>query len=334
MKNMVAMSAMVVLLFARSGRRAKRDIIFAGVADEEAGSHLGALHLVEKHPDLIRAEYVLNEIGGHTLHIGPTRYYPIQVAEKGICWFELHADGSPGHGSMPHRDSAIDKVAAALHRLAERPLPLHVTPVVDRFIRTLSQRSSVLQRLATPLMLQPAFTEHLLRLVALGDASKARGLRAMLRNTATPTRLAAGTKINVIPSTAQAAVDGRIVPGVDVATFLEEVQAIVGESVRLNVLDQHDGVTFPSTTPLYEAICRTLRAHDPEGVPVPYMIPGFTDSFAYARLGTICYGFSPTLLGPTDDFTAMYHGDDERIPVEGFLWGLRVLHDLIDRFCF
>src|SRR5207244_960805 len=143
----------------------------------------------------------------------------------------------------------------------------------------------------------------------------------------------AGSKVNVIPSHARGTVDGRVIPGIAQQTFLDEIQTIVGKSARISVLDAHDGVTFPAQTPLYDSICAAIAHHDPGGIPVPYMVPAFTDSFAYARLGAICYGFSPTRLDPGMDFTGMYHGHNERIPRDGFLWGLRVLYELIEEFC-
>ena len=333
MKNMVAMSLMTLILLKRGGVALDRDVIFAAVADEEAGSRHGSLFLVEQHPELVRAEYVLNEVGGHTLHIGSGRFYPIQVAEKGICWFELTAEGEPGHGSMPRVQSAVLKLARAIARLGETRLPQHNTEVVAGFLRTIARGAPFPQNQALPLLLNPRLAGQLLNLLEKRNAEQAIGINAMLRNTATPTMLSAGKKVNVIPSTASAQVDGRILPGQSLQSFLAEVQQVIGSELKLNVLLHHDPVTFSAETPLYDAICRTLAHHDPSGMPVPYMIPGFTDSFAYARLGAICYGFSPVQLGPELNFTRMYHGHDERIPVAGFTWGLRVLHELVRDFC-
>jgi acetylornithine deacetylase/succinyl-diaminopimelate desuccinylase-like protein len=124
-----------------------------------------------------------------------------------------------------------------------------------------------------------------------------------------------------------------VIPGQTIESFLDEVRKVIGDGMKITVHEQHDGVVFPSDTPLFEAICTSLVANDPGAIPVPYMIPGFTDSFAYARLGAICYGFSPVRLTPGMDFTRMYHGHDERIPREGFVWGQRVLYELVRDFC-
>lgn len=333
MKNMVTMSLMSLILAKRSGMKLSRDLIFAAVADEEAGSHEGALYLVEQHPEKVRAEYVLNEVGGHTLYMGDTRFYPIQVSEKGICWFEMSVEGSPGHGSMPRPDNAVTRLAGALHRLGTTRLPQHETPVVSAFLRTLAEGAPFPNKQVLPLLLAPRLAGTLLDLLEKQDVDRAIGINAMLRNTASPTMLEAGKKVNVIPSSAHARVDGRILPGHTVEQFLAEVQKVVGPDVKLNVLDHHDGTVFDANTPLYETICRVLRDRDPAGTPVPYMIPGFTDSFAYARLGATCYGFSPVKLGPELNFTAMYHGHNERIPTDGFRWGLRTLFEVVRDFC-
>lgn len=333
MKNMVTMSAMTLVLLKRTRASLGRDVIFAGVADEEAGSTKGSLWLVENRPELVRAEYVLNEVGGHTLHFGARRYYPIQVAEKGICWFRMTARGEPGHGSMPRRDSAVVKLGRAIERLGTARLPHHTTPVVEGFLRALASGAPFPQDKLLPLMLEPRLAGALLDLLGRKNPDQARGIDAMLRNTASPTVLAGGQKVNVIPSSASVQVDGRLLPGHSVAQFLAEVRQVVGDEVELDVMLGHAATTFPSDTPLYSAIRGALARHDPEGVPVPYMIPGFTDSFAYARLGAVCYGFSPVRLGSELNFTRMYHGHDERIPRDGFAWGQRVLYELVRDFC-
>lgn len=333
MKNMVAMSVMTLVLLKRSGVALDRDVIFAGVADEEAGSRKGALFLVERHPELVRSEYVLNEVGGHTLHMGSRRYYPIQVSEKGICWFEITAEGEPGHGSMPHPDNAVVKIARAIAALGDTRLPSHVTPVVESFLRTIAEGAPFPQSKVLPLLLQPRLAGVLLDGIRRVEPDRAKGLDAMLRNTASPTMLSGGSKVNVIPSRASVQVDGRVVPGQSIQQFLGEIERVIGPGLKIVVHEQHEGTVFSSDTPLYRAIVSALARHDPAGEPVPYMIPGFTDSFAYARLGATCYGFSPVRLGPELEFTRMYHGHDERIPRDGFAWGVRVLYELVRDFC-
>ena len=334
MKNMVTMGMMCLVLAKRQGLSLSRDLIFAGVADEEAGSHEGALFLVEEHPELVRSEYVLNEVGGYTMHMGDTRFYPIQVSEKGICWFEMRAEGQPGHGSMPRPDNPVTILARALARLGTTRLPQHENSVVAGFLRTLASGAPFPKNKLLPLLLQPSLAGTLLDLMEKQNPGQAMGINAMLRNTASATMLDASSKVNVIPGVATARVDGRILPGRSVTEFLQEVQRVVGPEITLSVFDHHEGPVFEVQTPLYDTIRAVLKERDPQGVSVPYMIPGFTDSFAYGRLGATCYGFSPVRIDdPTLSFTEMYHGHNERIPRDGFTWGLRTLYQVVSEFC-
>ncbi len=333
MKHMAAMSACVLALVARSGKKLSRDVIFAAVADEEAGCENGSLFLVDDHPDLVRAEYMLGEIGAFSLHMFGRTFYPIQVAEKGICWVRATTTGSPGHGSLPDPNSAVVRLSKAIARLGATRLPMHPTEVVTRFIHELADnlpqpQRSVLRRLAVP-----QIAPHILDWLIKDDGQK-RSFGAMLSNTASPTVVRAGNKVNVIPGRASVEIDGRILPGQTESGFLEELRHVLGEDVKLEVLRSADPTVTTSATPLFEELARTLRAHDPTGYPLPYMIPGFTDSKAYSRLGTKCYGYSPVRL-PDDgvSFTRMYHGDDERVHVDGLKWGVRVLYDAVTRFC-
>jgi acetylornithine deacetylase/succinyl-diaminopimelate desuccinylase-like protein len=330
MKNMVAMSAALMCLWARRGQKLRRDIIFAGVADEEAGCEQGSLWLVKHHPEKIRAEYAISEIGGFTLHSGGKRFYPVQVAEKGICWLTLTARGTPGHGSLPNKDNPIPKLARAAVALAERRLPVHVTPVVEGQMRTLAQHQGAPNSWVLRGLLQPWLTDHLLDHV-LPDKSLAATFDAALHNTANPTVLRAGSKINQVPAEAQLQVDGRLLPGQSAEDFVREIRAVIGEG-----FDIHVDRTMPANEtswddPITQYITEVIGRHDPEGIVVRTMIPGFTDAKAYSQMGAKCWGFSPVQLPPGVSFSAMFHGNDERIPVDGFRWGLRVLHDLVVR---
>ena len=333
MKNMVAMSLMTLLTFKRAGVALDRDVIFAAVADEEAGSKHGARFLVEHHPDLVRAEYVLNEIGAYTFYVGDAIFYPIQVAEKGICWFELTAHGTAGHGSMPRPDNAVVRIARAIEALGTVRLPFHAVPVVETFVRGLVERAPALAQRDAPFLVKPAFARLFLNVVRMQDPEQAIALEALLRNTASPTVVRGGRKVNVIPSSASVLVDGRMLPGQTVDAFLAEIQRVVGSDLKVTVLEQHEGQVFRTDTPLFDAIGRAIERHHPGAVAVPFMIPGFTDSHAYAKLGATCYGFSPVKMPKGMSFTALYHAHDERIPVDGFAWGLRILVDLVHEFC-
>jgi acetylornithine deacetylase/succinyl-diaminopimelate desuccinylase-like protein len=336
MKNMAAMSACVLSLLKRRGVPLTRDVIFAAVADEEAACTQGSLFLVDEHPDEVRAEYALGEIGAFSLHLFGRTFYPIQVAEKGICWVRASFDGEPGHGSMPDPNSSVHKLARALARLGKRRLPMHPTPIVTDFIQTIAAelpqpQRSVMKRLTVP-EIASLILDYLVR-----DPEQRRSFGAMLSNTASPTVLRGGSKVNVIPSQTSVDFDGRVLPSSSERELLAELRDAMGAEgmgVRFDVLESRPPTVSSPNTPLFTHLARTLRKHDPTGIPLPYMIPGFTDALAYSRLGTKCYGFAPVRWDPTSDlnFSRMYHGHDERIPVDGLAWGLRVLYEAVSGF--
>ena len=337
MKHMAAMSACVMSLLAaqvKEGKKLERDVIFAAVADEEAGCELGSLFLCDEHPDEVRAEYMLGEIGAFSLHLFGRTFYPIQVAEKGVCWVRATYEGTPGHGSMPDPDSAIVRLSKAITRLGKGRLPMHPNEVVTAFLHGLakelpSPQRHVLKRLTTP-QVASLILDHLVR-----DPGQRRSFGAMLSNTASPTVLRAGSMVNVIPGRASVELDGRTLPGQSDSAFLDELREALGGDPHLEVLRSLPPVEATSATPLFDVLASTVRRHDPTGHPLPYLIPGFTDAKAYARLGTTCYGFAPVKFDPTHgvDFAKMYHGHDERVPVDGLKWGLRVLFEAVSGFC-
>ena len=333
MKNMVAMSLGVILALKASGAKLKRDVIVAFVSDEEEGCTHGSRFLVEQHPELVQADYMIGEIGGFNLDINGVRYYPIQVAEKGICQFVMTAEGDPGHGSMPHENNAIVKLGEALVKLSSRRLPLHLTESVDANLRAIARHQKPPASIALPLVTKRALRDVMLNNV-IPDKALARSLSALLANTVSPTRLDAGFKNNTIPGTASAVLDGRLIPGQTGEDLLREVKAIVGEGFRFEVLREFPGREDTIDDPLFRAIEENISRHDPSGHPIPYMIPGFTDAAYFGRLGMRCYGYSP-LRFPVEDnvkFTELFHGHNERIHVDGFHWGFRCLWDLVRRF--
>ena len=333
MKNMVSMSACVMALLARVKPKLERDVIFAAVADEETGSSKGAHFLVDQHPDLVRAEYALGEIGGFSLYLMGRVFYPIQVAEKGQVWLNATFSGEAGHGSMPRSDSAVIKAAEAIVRLGHNRLPFHPTDVVRRFLRELAAGLPHPVRFVLPRLGTPALAGLLLDRV-LTDPALRRTFASYLSNTASPTVDRAGSKTNVIPSSASFEIDGRTLPGQSEQDFLREVRRHVGEDAVFEVLASQPPVVAPVDTPMFRCLAEAIRANDPLGIPIPAMIPGFTDAKAYSKLGTKYYGFSPVRFEPNDgiSFAALYHGKDERIPEAGLRWGLRTLYDAVVRF--
>lgn len=328
MKNMVALQITAMTLLARHGAKLKRDLIFAGVADEEAGCEHGSIWLARHHPEKVRAEYAISEIGGFTLHSGGKRFYPVQVAEKGICWLTVTARGTPGHGSLPNRDNPIPKLARAAERLGRQRLPVHVTRVVERQIRTLADNQKAPNSWVLRGLLNPYLCDHVLDRV-FPDPSLASTFDAALHNTANPTMLRAGDKINQVPSEAQLMVDGRLLPGQSAEDFVGEVRAVIGPDYEIRVDRAMPANATDADDPIAALIDAALRRHDPDAILVRTMIPGFTDAKAWSQLGIKTWGFSPVQLPPGTAFSAMFHGNDERIPIDGFRWGLRVLFDLL-----
>jgi acetylornithine deacetylase/succinyl-diaminopimelate desuccinylase-like protein len=336
MKHMAAMSACVLRLLAEQVGPGKlaRDVIFAGVADEEAACAKGSLFLVDEHPEKIRAEYTLGEIGAFSQNVFGRTFYPIQVAEKGVCWVRATFEGEPGHGSMPKEDNAVLKLGRAIARLGKTRLPQHPTEAVSKFIEAMASelpapQKHALKRLRTP-QVAALILDYLVR-----DESQRRTFGALLSNTATPTIVRGGSKVNVIPGRASVDIDGRTLPGQTDSGFLAELREVLGREAKLEVLRSLPPVETTERTPLFSHLASVLLRHDPLALPIPFVIPGFTDAKAYAKLGSKCYGFSPVRFDPTHEisFSAMYHGHDERVPVDGLKWGLHVLYDAVHDFC-
>jgi acetylornithine deacetylase/succinyl-diaminopimelate desuccinylase-like protein len=333
MKHMAAMSLAVLDLLVRSRASLRRDVIFAGVADEEAGCTHGSAWLVDEHPDLVRAGFALGEVGGFTMHVGGTPVYPVQVAEKGVCWIRARAHGTAGHGSVPRADNAVVRLADFLAELGGRRLRLRPSEATARFVRGLADTQGPLARRVLLGLLDPRLS-GLVSGRLLRDRGAARTLEAVLRNTATPTLLRAGTKVNVIPGVAEAEIDGRIAVGSTADELLDELRALAGADIELEVVKTRAPHEATADTELFAAISEVVREHHPGAVALPSVIPGFTDAHYWATLGAVCYGFSPVRLRPEDPaFAELFHADDERIPVEGFEAGLRMLADAVFRFC-
>jgi acetylornithine deacetylase/succinyl-diaminopimelate desuccinylase-like protein len=332
MKNMAAMSLGVLRILASTGVPLRRDVIFAGVADEEAGCEHGSAWLVDHHPDLVRAGYALGEVGGFTLHVSGQPIYPVQVAEKGVCWIRARAHGATGHGSMPREDNAVVRLAHFLDRVGRTKLKVRRSAAVDRFVNELAATQGRLPQAVLRGMLD-ARLSGLLTGRVLPDRSVARMFEAILRNTATPTVLRAGSKINVIPSAAEAELDGRIAVGSTADALMAELRELAGPGIDLEVLKSRSPHEAPMDTELFETIREVVGEHHPGAVAVPSVIPGFTDAHYWSKLGAVCYGFSPVRLEPHHPpFADLFHGDDERIPVGGFTAGLRMLADTVFRF--
>ena len=333
MKHFAAMAMHVLGVVKRSGAKLSRDIIFAGVADEEAGCHAGSFHLVDHHAELVRADHAFTEVGGFTVYFGEQKIYPVMVAEKGLAVLRLVATGPGGHGSMPVADSPVIRLARAVERLGSHRLPQHNTEVFTTFIQEVARTQTAVARRLLPLLLQPALSDLILgRLIP--DSGVARSLAAGLSNTVTPTVLRAGSKVNVIPTRAEAELDGRTLPGQTAHDLIREVRELIAdESIEVQLLREAPPVAIDTASALFDVIRRAVEKHDPGAVVVPWLNPGYTDAKAWSKLGTRTYGFTPLQLPPGVKFAQMYHGVNERAPVTGLKWGVRVLYDALLAHC-
>ncbi len=331
MKHMSIYGLTAMLLLKQLGAPLQRDLILAAVADEEAGCDFGMRWLVENRPELVRAEYALNEVGGFTLHAGQRRLYPVQVAEKGFVWVRMTMRGRAGHGSMPHKDNPVVKLASVLNKLANTRLPVRPTAVVDNFLKKVGQSMGGLASFALAGVRFAPLTDLLID--RLPDQEQRNVFNACLHNTVCPTVFEGGGKINVIPGSASVLMDCRTIPGASEADLIAEIRAIVGDSVDLEILKSGPPAVVDPDTPLFRTIESAIRRHDPGAEVVPYMVVGFTDSKWLAQLGVTAYGFAPIRWPREVKFSELFHGRDERIPVEGFQWGLRTFFEVVAETC-
>ena len=317
MKDMDAMTLAVVRDWMRTGRRPDRDVVLAFVADEESTGEFGAHHLVEHHPGLFEGvTEAISESGAFSVDLPDgRRAYPVACAERGTAWMRLTAEGTSGHGSKVNADNAVTKLARAVTRLGDHTFPTIVTPVVR----------SLIEQLCAAYGFVPDFNDLSGTVAALGP--NARLFAATLRNTVNPTMLDAGYKVNVVPGSASAQVDGRMLPGTE-DDFFATVDALVGPGVRREFVSYEQPVSAPAHGPTWDAMSAALLAQDPGAVVLPYCMAGGTDAKAFARLGIAGYGFSPLQLPPDHDYLGMFHGVDERVSVAALEFGCRVL----DRF--
>ncbi|GGB95961.1 peptidase M20 [Cellulomonas carbonis] len=320
MKDMDAMILAVVRQMAREGRRPARDVVVAMFADEEAGGAFGARWAVDNRPELFEgATEAISEVGGFSVDVAGRRAYLLQTAEKGIGWLRLVAEGRAGHGSQVNDENAVTMLAGAVARIGAHAWPQQLTPTVRALLDGVAD--------LTGIPFDPEDEEGVARLVAaLGPA--ARFVGATTRNTANPTQLDAGYKANVIPGRAEAVLDTRFLPGHE-DEARAELERLAGPGVRVEDLHRDVALEVPFAGDLVDAMVAALHHEDPDAVVLPYMLSGGTDNKSLARLGITGYGFAPLRLPGDLDFSAMFHGVDERVPVDSLRFGTRVLDRLL-----
>ncbi|MEV4896134.1 M20/M25/M40 family metallo-hydrolase [Nonomuraea sp. NPDC055795] len=317
MKGSCSMTLATVLGMAARGERPKRDLVLAFLADEEATGEYGSRHAVTEHRELFDGvTEAISESGGFSVPAGDERVYPVAVGERGTAWMKLTAHGVAGHGSRPAIDNPVATLVHALSRVATHEWPVRLTPAVKALIQSLSEITG------GPIDVG-RLDEEAERLGVLGTL-----FEGQIRNSANPTRLDAGYKVNVVPSTASAHVDGRYLPGLQ-EEFLATIDDLLGPKITREFVNLEDAPAAPYPSPFFDEMAAALLAEDPKARPVPYLMSGGTDAKSFARIGIEGYGFAPLMLRPDLDYFGMFHGKDERVPVEGLEFGTRVLTRLL-----
>jgi acetylornithine deacetylase/succinyl-diaminopimelate desuccinylase-like protein len=317
MKDMDAIMLAVMRQRLREGRKPARDVVLAFTADEEAGGTWGAAFLT-RHRDLFEGvTEAIGEVGGFSVSVGGRRMYAIQTAEKGLAWMRLSTAGTAGHGSMIHPDNAVTVLAEAVARIGRHEWPVRLRDSARAFLEAASDALGV------------EFDPEDPGAVIGQLGSMGRLIGATVQNTANPTRLNAGYKVNVIPQSATAEIDGRFLPGHE-EEFFKEIDRLLGSAVKREFIHHDIALETTADGALYDAMTAALLAEDPQATVVPYCLSGGTDAKWFSKLGIRCFGFSPLKLTPDLDFSGMFHGIDERVPVDGLRFGVRVLDRFLD----
>ena len=327
MKGGIAMMLAAFLRAKAENMKPAGDIVLAILSDEEAGSDFGARFLVEHHPEEFAGiRYAIGEFGGFSFSIGKCRFYPIQIAEKQLCWFRATFHGPGGHGSLPVHGGAMARLSLFLQRLDAHRLPVHITPPARLMFRSMASALGGVGGLMIGQLLNPWLTDRVLNL--LGDRGHL--FAPLLHNTISPTVLHGSDKLNVIPSQVTVELDGRLLPGFMPDDLFDEVRAIAREDADFEVILHDPGPSEPDMG-LFDTLADILREADPDGIPIPLLISGVTDGRFFSRLGIQTYGFLPMPLPGNLNFTQTIHAADERIPVEAVEFGANAIYRALER---
>ena len=329
--DMKAGVAMLVHAFLRAKRENVRlpgDLVLIVLSDEEAGGNVGARYLVHEHPELFAGiRYALGEFGGFTLHLGGKRFYPIQVAEKQICWLKATVRGPGGHGAMVQRGGTVARLGRFLSDLDRKRMPVHVTPVVQETVEAIAAELPRHQAAIMRSLLKPRLTDGALRLLG----TRAAQFEPMLRNTVNATIVRGGSKINVVPSEIELELDGRALPGYSPEQLIAELHDLAGDDIEVEVVRHDPGPAEPDLG-LFDTLAGVIRELDPEGIPVPLLQIGVTDGRFFSQAGVQTYGFLPMQLPEEFDFAKLIHAADERIPVHALEFGAEAVWRAVQRF--
>ena len=333
-KSLGVIELLAFLLLKREGFQSKRDIVYLATADEETGGKWGVGWLFENHPEMMRAEYVINEGGGVGMIVGGRNVYTCQTAEKGICWLKLTFRGKPGHGSIPHDDNCVVKMARAIERISSYRSPLRRTLTTANFLKGIAEEQSFPRSLILRQILNPVFSRAIEKRIP--DAGLKGMVGAILRNTFVPTVVQGGQKTNVIPSECSCQVDCRILPGVDPEMIKTEIRSLLKDfkDYEIEILQTTPASESAGDNALYRAMAKTLTRLDSKAKMIPMMLTGATDSRFFRDKGTAAYGFQPMApIKNLSEYMSRVHGHDERIAAESLLFGTRVLYELLKDFC-
>ena len=319
MKNVDAMILAIVRSWARKGFTPSRDIVLAFFADEEAGMTFGSRWMTEHHPEVFAGcSEAISEVGGFSVTVADgKRLYFVEAAQKGIHWMKLTAKGRAGHGSMMNDDNALTTLTEAVAKIGRYEWPQRYTNTVKVLFKRIAEATG------------KPYDEKDLRPLLKEIGPTERMIGATLQNTANPTMLEAGYKANVIPGSASAVIDGRFLPGYE-DELNKTIRAIIGEDIEIETISRDIALEVEFEGDLVDAMCNAIIKHDPEGIPVPYLMSGGTDNKALSELGIVGYGFSPLQLPADLDFMALFHGVDERVPISGLHFGVNVLKDFME----
>lgn len=317
MKDMDAMMIGALRDILQSGRQPERDLVIAFFADEENGGVFGSHHLVKNEPQLFAgATEAISEVGGYSITVNGQRAYLLQTGEKALVWIKLIARGTAAHGSRVMENNAVTKLAEAVAKIGRRQWPIHLTSTTEQLVGELGRiMGQDPQRVGADE-------------IVLSTGTAGGFIRGSLRTTTNPTLLNAGYKHNVIPDTAEALIDIRTMAGQE-DEILEEIKQLVGDEIEIVTMHRDVGLENPFEGPLVDAMVGTLSAHDPEASVLPYILSGGTDNKALSLLGITGYGFAPLKLPAELDFPGMFHGVDERVPLDALVFGRKVLGDLL-----
>ncbi len=326
-KSGISMMITALVRAAAEGLKPSGDILFAALADEEAGGVYGAKFLVEEHPELFAGvRYAISEFGGFTMQLAGKTVMPIMIAEKQTCAVKATVHGAGGHGSMPVRNGSMAELARVLQILDRHRLPVHITPEARTMFHALGDALGGLTGFVMRQLLNPALTNPLLSL--LGE--KARLFSPLLHNSVSVTMLQGSQVINVIPDEIALGLDGRLLPGQRDEDLIRELRALLGPDVTLEVVHVIEPPP-PTDMGLFDTLSDILRESNPEAFPVPYLLAGATDGRHFSRLGIQTYGFLPMQLPPDFKFTEVIHTRNERIPVDAVTFGADAMYRLLQR---